>query len=71
MLSEKIVEEAIEVINFKNKENLIWEAADLIYFLTVFMERNDVKFKDIKKELEVRSLMKNYLKTTKLSETKC
>ena len=68
LLKEKILEEVKEVINFTDIRNLRWELADLLYFLIVFMEKNNIEFKEIEKELEIRYSMKKYIKTTKLSE---
>ncbi|NTV22813.1 MAG: phosphoribosyl-ATP diphosphatase [Nanoarchaeota archaeon] len=66
LLKEKIREEAKEVAEFKSRENLVWEVADLLYFVTILMEREGLTYDDIESELEVRNLMKNYIKTTKL-----
>lgn len=54
---QKFGEEAIEVlIEFKNKdkEKIIYEVADLLYFLTLLLKLNDLSWDDILKELENR-----------------
>ena len=58
LLKEKILEEANEVVNFRDNENLKWEIADLIYFISVIMAKNRVDFSDIKKELEAEGTYK-------------
>jgi phosphoribosyl-ATP pyrophosphohydrolase len=55
LLKRKLVEEAAEVITAKNRENLVWECSDLIYFLFVIMASNGISIKDIEKENERRN----------------
>lgn len=55
LLKRKLIEEAAEVITAKDKENLIWECADLIYFLFVIMAKEEVTISDIEKENERRN----------------
>jgi phosphoribosyl-ATP pyrophosphohydrolase len=50
LLKRKLIEETGEVITAKDKENLIWECSDLIYFLFVIMASEGVKIEDIEKE---------------------
>lgn len=50
LLKRKLIEEAGEVITAKNKENLVWECSDLIYFLFVIMAKNKITIEDIEKE---------------------
>lgn len=50
LLKRKLIEEAAEVITSKNKEELIWESADLLYFLLVFMAQADVTLEDVYEE---------------------
>ncbi len=50
LLNRKLIEEAAEVITAKNRTELIWEAADLIYFLFVILAKNDVSLEDIERE---------------------
>ncbi|MDD3083726.1 MAG: phosphoribosyl-ATP diphosphatase [Candidatus ainarchaeum sp.] len=55
LLKRKLVEEAAEVITTKNKEELIWECSDLIYFLFVIMVKEGITIKDIEKENDRRN----------------
>jgi len=55
LLKSKIIEESKEVINFTNKKNLIWEIADLTYFLLVLMVREKISPNDIINELRSRN----------------
>jgi len=48
---EKIREESNEVINYTNDENLVWEIADLLYFLMVLMAKKGINLQDILNEL--------------------
>jgi len=54
LLKRKLVEEAAEVITAKDKQNLIWECSDLIYFLFVIMAKEGISIQDIEKENEKR-----------------
>jgi phosphoribosyl-ATP pyrophosphohydrolase len=54
LLKRKLVEEAAEVITAKNKEELIWECSDLMYFLFVVMVNSGVTIEEIEKENERR-----------------
>jgi phosphoribosyl-ATP pyrophosphohydrolase len=56
LLISKINEESKEVINFTNKTNLIWEIADLTYFLLVLMVREEISPNDIINELWSRNV---------------
>lgn len=51
LLKEKILEETEEVINYKDRENLIWEIADLTYFILVLMATKNITQNDIINEL--------------------
>ncbi len=51
LIKEKINEEAKEVLNYTDKSNLIWEIADLSYFLMVLMAKKGITPKDIENEL--------------------
>ena len=53
-LQDKIREEADEVACFTNRENLIWEAADVTYFLTVLLARQGVGWNEVLNELARR-----------------
>jgi phosphoribosyl-ATP pyrophosphohydrolase len=54
LLRSKLREELSELLDFKDKANLAWEGADLVYFMMVFLIRNGVSFKDVERELEMR-----------------
>lgn len=51
---EKIEEEAEELIEAETKEDVIWECADLFYFISVLMYRENVSWQDIYDELDRR-----------------
>ena len=51
LIKEKIDEETKEVLNYTDKSNLIWEIADLTYFLMVLMAKKGITPIDIKNEL--------------------
>lgn len=55
LLNKKILEEARELTETKNKKQVVWEAADLLYFITVFLVRRKVKFVQVKNKLEERN----------------
>jgi phosphoribosyl-ATP pyrophosphohydrolase/phosphoribosyl-AMP cyclohydrolase len=51
---EKLIEEAGEVIEARGRDEIIWEAADLLYFLTALAARSGVTLEDILAELRRR-----------------
>ena len=51
---EKIEEEAEEVTEAEGKDEVIWECADLLYFLNVLMCKEGVTWKDVMDELDRR-----------------
>jgi phosphoribosylformimino-5-aminoimidazole carboxamide ribotide isomerase len=53
-INAKIMEEAREVCKAKSKNALIWEVADVMYFLTVLMAKNQITYSDIYRELKRR-----------------
>lgn len=53
-LLDKILEEANEVVNFTSKENLRWEIADVIYFLSALATAEGITWQDIENELAGR-----------------
>ncbi len=54
LVREKILEEAKEVVEAKEKDEIIWEAADVLYFLTVLMAKSGVTYDDVLNELNRR-----------------
>jgi phosphoribosyl-ATP pyrophosphohydrolase len=54
-LAAKIIEEATEVTTAKNREEWIWEIADLVYMVSVLMAREKIRPEEIWKELRGRS----------------
>ena len=50
-IKEKIKEECNEVLDYKDRRNLIWELSDLMYFIFVLMAKNGIKINDIENEL--------------------
>ena len=54
LVREKIMEEAKELNEAKGKDEVIWEAADLLYFMTVLMTRAGVSVQEIFDELDRR-----------------
>jgi phosphoribosyl-ATP pyrophosphohydrolase/phosphoribosyl-AMP cyclohydrolase len=53
-LKEKIMEEAREIVVAKTKEELIWEIADLLYFITAALVKSDVELSDVINDLRRR-----------------
>ncbi|MFX1532666.1 MAG: bifunctional phosphoribosyl-AMP cyclohydrolase/phosphoribosyl-ATP diphosphatase HisIE [Promethearchaeota archaeon] len=51
LLLEKIKEESREIVNFTDQQNLIWEIADLSYFILVLMATQGIEIQDIINEL--------------------
>lgn len=51
---EKIIEEAEELTEASGRDEVIWEAADLLYFVNVLMHREGVSWGDVLDELDRR-----------------
>ena len=51
---EKVMEEAEELCEAESKDDVIWEAADLLYFVNVLMYKEGVTWKDVYDELDKR-----------------
>ncbi len=60
VLKRKLVEEAAEVITSKNREQLVMESADLLYFLFVILAKEGVTIQEIEKENERRNATVKY-----------
>ena len=54
LLAEKLLEEAQEVIEATEHDHIVWEAADVLYFLTVLMASKNVKISEVLQELRRR-----------------
>jgi phosphoribosyl-ATP pyrophosphohydrolase/phosphoribosyl-AMP cyclohydrolase len=54
LVREKVMEEAKELCEAKTNDELVWEAADLLYFSTVLMTRAGVTVQEILDELDRR-----------------
>ena len=50
-IKAKIKEECNEVLNYRDSDNLVWEIADLFYFVMVIMAKKGITLEDIKNEL--------------------
>ncbi len=53
-IRKKTGEEAVELILAKDKDEIVYEAADLIYHIMVLFEAEGLKFGNVLKELEKR-----------------
>jgi len=53
-LNKKLMEEAGEVIEAKERNEITWEAADVLYFLTVLLAKNNIPLNDVIEELRRR-----------------
>jgi phosphoribosyl-ATP pyrophosphohydrolase/phosphoribosyl-AMP cyclohydrolase len=54
LVREKIMEEAEELCGAKTRDEIVWEAADLLYFTTVLMTRSGVTVREVLDELDRR-----------------
>ena len=48
------LEEAEELTEAEDRDEVIWETADLLYFVNVLMNREGVSWKDVLDELDRR-----------------
>jgi phosphoribosyl-ATP pyrophosphohydrolase len=55
LLNAKLLEEALEVIDAQTKDEVAWECADVLYFMTVKMQRAGVRISDVMEQLEARA----------------
>lgn len=53
-LAEKITEEAQELIEAHERDHIIWEAADLLYFITVRLAQQNINLNEVINELRRR-----------------
>ncbi|MBO6131767.1 MAG: bifunctional phosphoribosyl-AMP cyclohydrolase/phosphoribosyl-ATP diphosphatase HisIE [Treponema sp.] len=51
---EKVMEEAEELTEAEGKNEVVWEAADLLYFVSVLMYKEGVNWQDVYNELDKR-----------------
>lgn len=56
LLREKLLEEITELIEARSEEEIIWEAADVLYFVTVHLAKNKINFHQVLKELYRRHM---------------
>lgn len=56
LLEAKLREETEEVIQAKTPDELVWESADLLYFLLVRMNQGGIRLEQVLRELERRHL---------------
>ncbi|MGM0555699.1 MAG: phosphoribosyl-ATP diphosphatase [Myxococcota bacterium] len=56
LLDEKIEEEAAEFIEADSRQNVAWEAADVVYFVLAKAMKHGVSLRDIEDELDRRAL---------------
>jgi len=54
IIIEKLREELEELIEAKRKKDIKWEAADLLYFLLIYLENQNVQWSEVLKELRRR-----------------
>jgi len=69
LLNRKIIEEAGEIVTAGDRDNLIWEISDILYFLLVKMVDNNISMKDIENE-NLRRDKETLLKVSGLDEVK-
>ncbi|MFH1785212.1 MAG: bifunctional phosphoribosyl-AMP cyclohydrolase/phosphoribosyl-ATP diphosphatase HisIE [Candidatus Micrarchaeota archaeon] len=50
----KLNEELLELLNAEKDDEIIWEAADLLFFMLVYLENRSIKFSKVLDELERR-----------------
>ena len=51
---EKLIEEVNEVVEANSRDDIVWEAADVLYFLTVLLAREGINFDEVLWELRRR-----------------
>jgi phosphoribosyl-AMP cyclohydrolase / phosphoribosyl-ATP pyrophosphohydrolase len=58
-IRKKLGEEAVELLLAENREELIFEASDLLYHLLVMLAFEDVRFRELEEELQRRHTPEN------------
>lgn len=53
-IKAKLIEEVNELVNAYSRENLIWEAADVFYFVLTFLAKNKIRLSEVMDELRRR-----------------
>ena len=53
-LHKKLIEEAFEVTQAQDKNDMVWEVADLLYFILVYMAKQGLTIPEIVNELSLR-----------------
>ena len=53
-ICQKLYEEILELTNAEEKKDIVWEAADVLFFLFVYLENRNIKFEEVLNELEAR-----------------
>ena len=61
-VAKKIREESEELVEAEEREAIIWEAADLLYFVSVLLVQNEITFADVLRELRRRRRTKDLKK---------
>lgn len=56
LLTAKLKEELDELLEAPSKEEVAWEAADLLYFVMVYCAKKGVRLADIERNLDVKAL---------------
>lgn len=56
LLVAKLKEELDELIEANTKDEIAWEAADLLYFVMAYCAKNGVRLADIERNLDIKSL---------------
>jgi phosphoribosyl-ATP pyrophosphohydrolase/phosphoribosyl-AMP cyclohydrolase len=54
LVRRKLLEEAAEVILAGKRSELVWEAADLLYFMTVLLAKEKIGLEPVMRELQRR-----------------
>ncbi|HLY01852.1 MAG TPA: phosphoribosyl-ATP diphosphatase [Candidatus Cybelea sp.] len=55
LLAEKLTEEALELAEAQSHDEVVWECADLLYFMTVKLQRAGIGIGDVMGELKRRA----------------